>query len=144
MAKDTPAVFDKSFLAPIVRTRQDSGDKIPVPSFLKNRTMREAPGLSPTVDWRRAKVGQGVVGRWLGFRGEVGPYKSNLYDLADLQTGEIFGVWGGIVLDRKVSSIDPQKGDLVLVQFLGELAAKPGQNPARDFRVAIIDEPHPQ
>ena len=126
--------------APVVRARADQDDRVPVPEVVRGRAIREAPGLSPTVDWGNAAVGQYVIGHYLGSRDEVGPNKSYLYLLADMRTGEEIGVWGGTVLDRKMLSLNPAKGDVVLVQYIGNLDAKPGQNPARNFRVAIVPE----
>jgi hypothetical protein len=105
--------------------------------------MKEAPGLTPTVDWQpiRQMPDQYIVGFFVQTREDVGPNHSMLYDLADWKSGELIGVWGGTVLDDKMAKLSPQKGDLLLIQYLGDLVGKPGQNPPRDFRVAIVAVP---
>jgi hypothetical protein len=145
-----PARREPAQLAPRASTVQvarpeDKGDRPQraVPAFLRGHVMKEAPGLTPTVDWQpiRQMPDQYIVGFFVQTREDVGPNHSMLYDLADWKSGELIGVWGGTVLDDKMAKLGPQKGDLLLIQYLGDLVGKPGQNPPRDFRVAIVAVP---
>jgi hypothetical protein len=96
----------------------------------------EAPSsLSPTAKWEQP--GEGMAGTFLGTQVSVGPNESRLYSFR-LDTGEVVGVWGSEVLDRQMDVLRPDPGDLVAIVYVRDTEKKPGQNPARIFRMAKI------
>lgn len=83
--------------------------------------------------------GEYVEGTYKGKREDIGAYGSTMYDVevTDKDTGEVVvgSVWGGTVLDTRMSLYEPPVGSKILIQYLGTFAAKANQNPARNFRV---------
>jgi hypothetical protein len=96
----------------------------------------EAPSsLSPTAEW--TTPGEGMSGLFLGAQVGVGPNESRLYSFK-LEDGTIVGVWGSAVIDRQMDLLRPDAGDRVAIVYVRDTEKKPGQNPARVFRMAKI------
>ena len=143
-ARQEPGAMVRASKIETVSVDDKGGPSRPIPPQLKGRVMKEAPGLAPTVDWQPIKElpDQWVLGHYLGSKElKLFDRLSILYQLADAQSGEVIGVWGGTVLDTKMNQLAPTKGALLLIQYLGDLPQKPGQSAARDFRVALVAAP---
>jgi len=54
------------------------------------------------------------------------------------RTGEHLKLNIGAVLRNKLAAIDPQ-GKLLMIEYTGELPARPGQNPARMFELYVAE-----
>ncbi len=52
----------------------------------------------------------------------------------------VFPKKGGRILDSYMQNIEI--GERIYIRYRGELEAKPGQNPARDWRVVRFDPPN--
>ncbi len=88
--------------------------------------------LPPTVSWN--EPGDYVSGVFVGVQEHVGPNDSLLYNLM-LMDGSVVCVWGTTVLDAALKFIGG--GDSVMIQYIGDLPPKAGQNPAKNFRVLV-------
>lgn len=97
---------------------------------------QEAPSsLTPIVDFKG--IGDWVAGEYVGTRMEVGPNASMLHDLK--VDGHYFcSIWGSTILDQKIQMLNPKPGQHLLVQFTGLIPTARNQNPAKNFRVAIV------
>ncbi len=96
---------------------------------------RVASGINPMVEWER--VGSCVIGIFRVQRDKVGVNESRIYDFADPETGELFGVWGSTILDQRMDAATPEPGDFVRIVYLGDVETGRGQNPAHNFEVAV-------
>ena len=70
-------------------------------------------------------------------------YKYDLacFDIATpdgVRTGAHLKLNIGAVLKNKLAAIDPQ-GKLLMIEYTGELPARPGQNPARMFELYVAE-----
>jgi hypothetical protein len=86
----------------------------------------------PMVDFSRPP--EMTMGTYHDQRIDVGPNKSIVYELTDKQ-GEIFGIWGSTILDQRMKKLSPQKGDRLLIVYVGDVPTKLGRSDAKVFRV---------
>lgn len=100
---------------------------------------QEAPSsLTPIVDFQG--VGDWIAGEYVGTRFDIGPNNSFLYDLK--VDGNYFcSIWGSTILDTKMQMLNPKVGQHLLVQYIGSVETSKKQNPAKNFRVAILKTP---
>ena len=89
----------------------------------------------PVVTWE--KPGQYAAGVLVAMRGDVGVNKSNVYRLKDEESGRTFDLWGSRVIDPLLDRAGVQVGDWICLIYLGDAPPKPGQNPARLFRLNL-------
>lgn len=99
-------------------------------------TIHTPTGLNPIVEFE--EPGDMFEGVFLGARPPKGTMKSPIYDFAERRTGEIVSVWGTTILDTKLAMVSPRKGDLMGIQYLGTVETSRGMNPAKEFRVVIL------
>jgi hypothetical protein len=113
------------------------------------KTSRElASGVSnPTASFD--EPGDYIIGEYRGFRvvttgteKDGTPRKSRLYDLRqEGDAGIIVSVWGTTILDKRVDESGVKVGQMVAVQFMGDVETSRGQSKAHDFRLNIWDAP---
>lgn len=114
---------------------QDNGIMAPDDGWGAKGARRVASGVSPMVEWER--VGSCVVGIFRAAREGIGENESRIYDFADPETGELFGVWGSTILDQRMDTAAPERGDFVRIVYLGDVQTARKQNPAHNFEVAV-------
>jgi hypothetical protein len=100
---------------------------------LTNEGYNEAPSsLTPTANW--TTPGQYIEGVFLGQQENIGPNQSRLYNFR-MPDNQIVSVWGGTVLDNRMDMMRPPAGSIVKIVYIGDAPKKPGQNPARLFKM---------
>jgi hypothetical protein len=93
----------------------------------------EAPSsFVPAANWQTP--GEGFVGEYLGMQVEIGPNKSRLYAFKAADDQAV-SIWGTTALDQRMDFLQPVKGDMLLVQYLGDQPTSRGMNPVKTFRV---------
>lgn len=140
--KGLPATQSKQEVVKVQTARiiepDDKGDvSVPMPD-VGFEVEQEAPSsLTPIVDFQQK--GDWIAGEYVGTRINIGPNASMLYDLK--VDGHYFcSIWGSTILDTKIQMLNPKSGQHLLVQFTGLIPTSRNQNPAKNFRVAIIKE----
>lgn len=96
---------------------------------------RLASGVLPMADFERA--GSRVIGAYRATRENIGVNESRIYDFADPETGELFGVWGSTILDQRMDILLPKPGDFLRIIYLGDVITGRAQNPAHNFEVDL-------
>lgn len=107
--------------------------------------------LTPVVEFE--KIGDYVLGTYLGNRAGIGPNKSRLYDLkltedqlkrigADtlnipIKNGMVVSVWGSTILDSMMDRLHPPMGSILFVQYTGDVQTERKQNPAHTYKVTV-------
>jgi hypothetical protein len=86
------------------------------------------PGL-----WSAEKEGDSITGIFLSSEKEVGPSKSMLYHLES--DGKAISIWGSMILDQKMSYIQP--GQTIRITFMGLGEKKVGKNAPKIFKVEV-------
>lgn len=79
------------------------------------------------------KGGEPIIGTYLGFKADVGPNNSKMFNIKRTTDGEIVGVWGATVLDDKMAAVDV--GNLVRIEFLGKKANVKTGKEYKDYSV---------
>ena len=102
-----------------------------------NRTI-DAPEVTPTVEWENP--GDFIIGVYRGFRPDIGPNNSRLYNLFALD-GQIVSIWGATILDSKMDLLNPPWNCKIMIQYLGEVTTSRGMNPAKNFRISFERPP---
>ncbi len=93
----------------------------------------EAPSnFTPAADWQ--VPGNGFVGEYLGVQQEVGPNKSRLYAFKAADDSAV-SIWGSTALDARMDFLQPARGDMILIQYMGDQLTSRGMNPVKTFRV---------
>ena len=126
-----------SLVPAVIRPAEVQAEGIMAPSDGWDGTgiRRLASGVLPMVEWERP--GSCVIGAYRATREDIGVNKSRIYDFADPDTGELFGVWGATILDQRMDATAPAPGDFVRIVYLGDVATGRGQNPAHNYEVAV-------
>lgn len=139
-----PATLPEPNIIPLMRNPLD--DEPPLPDHILNRQHEDVSSevafeWEPTYPWesiegvliRRTTMNLGGTAYVFDIRTQEGMDKS------DSQPRLVLLKKGGRILDSYMQHV--QIGDFVYVRFRGELEAKPGQNPARDWRVVKVEAP---
>jgi hypothetical protein len=126
-----------SLLPAVIRPAEIQADGIMAPGdgWDGKGVRRLASGVLPMVEWERP--GSCVIGAFRAMREHIGVNDSRIYDFADPETGELFGVWGATILDQRMDATAPQAGDFVRIVYLGDVETGRGQNAAHNFEVAV-------
>jgi len=114
---------------------QDNGIIAPDDGWGAKGARRVASGVNPMIEWER--VGSCAIGIFRGQRDKVGVNESRVYDFADPETGELFGVWGSTILDQRMDTAAPERGDFCRIVYLGDVPTARGQSAAHNFEVAV-------
>lgn len=114
---------------------QDNGIMAPDDGWGAKGARRVASGINPMIEWER--VGSCVIGIFRSQREKVGVNESRIYDFADPETGELFGVWGSTILDERMDTVAAERGDFVRIVYLGDVPTSRGQSAAHNFEVAV-------
>lgn len=105
------------------------------------RTLEQRMKAGDPAPWTPEKAGDSIIGEIeaVGQRtGDYGPY--TIITVLDNE-GEAFNVAGfGQVLARKFEELQPQVGEKIGVQYLGEVKNKKGTSTYKNWLV-MIDEP---
>jgi hypothetical protein len=117
---------------------QQNGIMAPADGWEGKGTRRVASGINPMAKFERP--GSTVVGVYRATREKVGVNESRVYDFADPETGELFGVWGSTILDQRMAAALPRPGDFVRIVYLGDVETGRGQSDAHNFEVAVRPE----
>jgi hypothetical protein len=125
-------------------------DDIDVPEFLKTEGAfeKEAPvGFTPLISFGETpdawKPGSWIIVKYLGTRESIGPNASAMYDFEFTPDGKVFSpasLWGSTIFDNKFKLLTPRLGQWIFIQYLGTTETSRKQNPAKDFRLAIVAE----
>jgi hypothetical protein len=101
---------------------------------LEGYELEDAPGgLVDTVDF--PQIGAFVFGEYRGVRSlSIGGRIQMLYDLS--VDGKAVSLWGSTILDQRFMRLNPQLGEMIYIQYCGDVETKRGLNPAKNFRVA--------
>lgn len=118
-------------IKPYVPTEEETLPPVPV-GFDQ---WEEASGLPGTVEFEN--VGDYVAGHFRTVEENIGPNKSRMYYILRHPEKDLVGIWGSTALNQKMKLLNPQPGDGVLIQYLGEKETERGQNPVKTFRVRI-------
>ena len=87
---------------------------------------------------KRLSVGDGIEGRYVAKKENIGKFKSNIYVLE--VNGERVGVWGSTVLDSKFEQV--AIGKMVAIEYTGERESKKGNGQYSDFKFGFgVDFP---
>jgi hypothetical protein len=127
-----------TLLPAVIRAAEVQADGIMAPAdngWSDKGVRRMASGVLPMVEWERP--GSCVIGIFRSQREKVGVNESRIYDFADPETGELFGVWGATILDQRMDATAPEAGDCVRIVYLGDVETGRAQNPAHNFEVAV-------
>ncbi len=116
------------FMTPVATT---SGPDVDVPAGWEDADEAQS-SLLPAADWQ--EPGEYVAGEYLGFVSDIGPNKSRQYRFK-LPTDELVCIWGTTILDQRMDTFNPARGDNLLVQYKGDVPTGRGLNPAKDFRI---------
>ncbi len=93
----------------------------------------EAPGnFTPAANWQ--EPGEGFVGEYLGVQMDVGPNKSRLYAFKAADDSAV-SIWGSTAIDPRIDFLQPARGDMMLIQYMGDQPTSRGLNPVKTFRV---------
>jgi len=84
--------------------------------------------------WNFKELGRGavLVGTYLTMEENVGENGSKMYNI-ERENGELMGVWGNAVLDRKFLQVTP--GEMVRIEYLGTARGKAGRE-YHNFKVS--------
>lgn len=125
-----------------------AASEIDVPDFLKgdDAFSKSAPdGFTPLIQFginsENWQPGTWIIAQFIGSRADIGKNKSMMYDFNVTQDGKTFSLaslWGSTILDNKMRLLDPKPDDWVFIQYLGRVETSRGQDPAKDFRLAIV------
>lgn len=127
----------------ILQADQKKSD-IDIPDFLKEKDalQREAPeGFSPLIDFGDV-AGKWIIAQYIGAKPNVGPNESMVYEFRVPQDdGKMINaaLWGASILDTKFELLKPLALDWVFIQYLGVVPTKRRLNPAKDYRLAIVN-----
>lgn len=127
---------------------QDKYAGIEVPQFLKDHFDKEAPtGFTALIsfgeDADNWQPGSWIVARLVNIRSDIGPNHSMMYDFDVTPDGKTFStasLWGSTILDNKMKLLDPKPGQWIFIQYLGTTETSRKALPAKDFRLAIVNE----
>lgn len=128
-----PALAEADLVEFVAPEQSSNTPSAELPEGWDEDNAEEAPSsLTPAADWQRP--GQYFAGEYIGSQLQVGPNKSRLYAFRGPE-GEALSIWGSTALDARMDFLTPAKGDMLLVQYLGEVPTSRGLNPVKTFRV---------
>ena len=127
---------------------QDKYAGIKIPAFLKDHFDKEAPtGFTALISFGEDAdnwlTGSWIVARLVNIRSDIGPNHSMMYDFDVTPDGKTFStasLWGSTILDNKMRLLDPKPGQWVFIQYLGTTETSRKAQPAKDYRLAIVNE----
>lgn len=141
---------EQLFPATIVEAKAGKDYGVDVPEFLKQEGVftREAPsGFTPLIQFGQSadswQPGSWIIAKFIGVRDNVGPNASMMYEFEVTPDGKTFtpaSLWGSTIYDNKFRLLSAKPGDWIFMQYLGVTETSRKQNPAKDFRLAVVDE----
>ena len=100
----------------------------------EEKNWKEVSGQSDGL-WEYKEEGDSIEGELVAKKDGVGANNSKMYDIKNIETGKVLGIWGCTILDAKMSQMEV--GDSVRVMYKGTIPNKvAGRNASKNFLVA--------